>query len=678
MNEGIETEKEPQIEQFGDVASMMNLHPKGMIWGLNLPKSLWELNQLKEPGCLRVHHHAPIGTLGRNQQLFETCQRQTRSIPVGGEMNLNLDDVQHLIGLSADGDVPITEGSWSLPELVEIFKKNLYQDEDFFNSMKTGGQGNSLSLVKLVNFYARKLEKYNDSIQNERSAGQKKKAISALSVTRTYMLYVLGIFVLPVKKGSYATTRYLYFFEKDKMNIKWSWGSAVLAHLFHNLGATSRIDGKQFVAYTTLLEMEVSGELPNVCEHEQYLMLRDENKALVEQISALKEEVQKMKDQKKQENEKEILSFITEKLTEKLRVRIEEMKEDKILNDVVHEQYVKSFEKLPAKLEEKLTVIPKGEPVPSRDLQKKIDELTVKYEDAVKRLKEKKNRIGELAEKDDPTFIELFDQYDRFYTIAQQGLKGDFKEDFTVTGGNQDKLMEVRRANIVLKKTINETLFQLYVKYHLDVRGVQGEDDNSAFKVPAIIKHQSQNQFKKVMNSLESLMTKDPAFWKTVFSQSLDTRFSSRGEMVYEQLRRACSYGGQHVKYRYMEHLLATCYEKVVVFISNHEAYTFLPLFWLRKNNHISNKKRFENLVGDTTKFWWVGLGSDNQYARLFTRYGTPMPPISTLWLAHVDLGLRGDFQRDMVHKLFGVTNKLFKALLKENNVKGYKLNDLI
>ncbi|KAF6143280.1 hypothetical protein GIB67_039063, partial [Kingdonia uniflora] len=36
-----------------------------------------------------------------------------------------------------------------------------------------------------------------------------------------------------------------------------------------------------------------------------------------------------------------------------------------------------------------LVVIPKGEAVPSRDLQKKIDELTAKYEDVVKRLKEK-------------------------------------------------------------------------------------------------------------------------------------------------------------------------------------------------------------------------------------------------------------------------------------------------
>ncbi|KAF6168618.1 hypothetical protein GIB67_005230 [Kingdonia uniflora] len=171
-----------------------------------------------------------------------------------GEMTVNLDDVQHLIGLSADGDVLITEGSWSLPKLVEIVKKNLYQDEIFFNSMKTGGQDNSLSLVKLVNFYAGKLEKYNDSIQNERPDGQKKKAMSALSVARTYMLYVLGTFLLPVKKRRYVSIRYLYFFEKDKTNIKWSWGSAVLAHLFHNLGTTSRTDGKQFVTYTTLLE----------------------------------------------------------------------------------------------------------------------------------------------------------------------------------------------------------------------------------------------------------------------------------------------------------------------------------------------------------------------------------------------------------------------------------------
>ncbi|KAF6159963.1 hypothetical protein GIB67_033047 [Kingdonia uniflora] len=203
-----------------------------------------------------------------------------------------------------------------------------------------------------------------------------------------------------------------------------------------------------------------------------------------------------------------------------------------------------------------------------------------------KKIKTLHNQLVIVKEMKKTLEVEHYEWYDRFYTITKQGPKGDYQKDFTVTGGNQDKLMEVRRANVVLKK-INETLFQLYVKYHLDVHIVQGEDGNSAFRVLATIKHQSQNQFKKVMNSLESLMTKDPAFWKTVFSQFLDTRFSSRGEMVYEQLHRACSYGGQHVEYRHMGNLLATCYEKVVVFISNHEAYTFLPLFWLRKNNYI-------------------------------------------------------------------------------------------
>ncbi|KAF6169623.1 hypothetical protein GIB67_004015 [Kingdonia uniflora] len=110
-------------------------------------------------------------------------------------MTLSLDDAQRLIGLLADGDVPITE------------------------------------------------------------AGRKKKAMSTLSVARTYMLNVLRTFLLPVKKGGYVAVRYLYILEKDKANIKWSWGSAVLAHLFHNLGATSRTDGKQFAAYTTLLEV---------------------------------------------------------------------------------------------------------------------------------------------------------------------------------------------------------------------------------------------------------------------------------------------------------------------------------------------------------------------------------------------------------------------------------------
>ncbi|KAF6173872.1 hypothetical protein GIB67_039823 [Kingdonia uniflora] len=104
----------------------------------HLPRSiyLWE-----EPGCLRVHHPTPSWHLDKEPRI-----------------------------------------------LVENFKKNLYIDEDFFDSMKTGGQGNSLSLIKLVNFYVGKLDKYNDSLQNASASGKKKKAMSALSVAHTYML----------------------------------------------------------------------------------------------------------------------------------------------------------------------------------------------------------------------------------------------------------------------------------------------------------------------------------------------------------------------------------------------------------------------------------------------------------------------------------------------------------
>ncbi|KAF6147962.1 hypothetical protein GIB67_001537 [Kingdonia uniflora] len=323
----------------------------------------------------------------------------------------------------------------------------------------------------------------------------------------------------------------------------------------------------------------------------------------------------------KKTKECQVLNEKKTKLVEDLRIKIgvdafnaslalelaKQRRECKLLQDINAKLADQSERQHP-------THVPRSQLIIVEEMKKalEIDHYEWAWRQAMK--KEFHNR--ELADKDDPTFIEQFDQYDRFYTIAHQGPKGDYQDDFTVTGRNQNKLMEVRRANVVLKKKINETLFQLYVKFPLNVHSVQGEYGNSAFRVPTTIKHQSQSQFKKVMNSLESLMTKDPVF---------------------------------------------RC-----------------PFQFSRKNNHISNEKRFENLVGDTTKFWWVGLGSDNQYAILFTRCEAPMPPVSTLWLAHIDLGLRGDFQRDMVQKWFGVTNKLFKALLKENNVKGYKMNDLI
>ncbi|KAF6136876.1 hypothetical protein GIB67_018915, partial [Kingdonia uniflora] len=67
---------------------------------------------------------------------------------------------------------------------------------------------------------------------------------------------------------------------------------------------------------------------------------------------------------------------------------------------------------------------------------------------------------------------------------------------------------------------------------------------------------------------------------------------------------------------------------------------------WARKRSTTSNKERFQNLLMDTSKYWWFGLGVDNHYVRLFPRY--------------FDLMLRN-----------------FKALLREHNVKRYRVNDM-
>ncbi|KAF6176665.1 hypothetical protein GIB67_034527 [Kingdonia uniflora] len=78
------------------------------------------------------------------------------------------------------------------------------------------------------------------------------------------MLYVIGSFLFPTKKGTDVSTRYLYLFTNDKVAKKWSWGSAVLAHMYYNLGAASRDDGRQFVCYTTLLESWIFAHFPKL------------------------------------------------------------------------------------------------------------------------------------------------------------------------------------------------------------------------------------------------------------------------------------------------------------------------------------------------------------------------------------------------------------------------------
>ncbi|KAF6150780.1 hypothetical protein GIB67_020863 [Kingdonia uniflora] len=154
-----------------------------------------------------------------------------------GEMTPTLDDVKQLVGLPADGDVTVIGGTWGFPVILEVFENNLLQDLNAFKSLKAGGAGNLLSLKKLIEHYAYKLEKVLSD--GNAAAAKKKKGLTARSVARAYMLYVLEYFLFPTKKGTDVSARYFVLFAKDKVAKKWSWGSAVLAHIYYNLGAAS-------------------------------------------------------------------------------------------------------------------------------------------------------------------------------------------------------------------------------------------------------------------------------------------------------------------------------------------------------------------------------------------------------------------------------------------------------
>ncbi|KAF6141177.1 hypothetical protein GIB67_018267 [Kingdonia uniflora] len=152
-------------------------------------------------------------------------------------MTPTLDDVEQLVGLPADGDATVIGGTWGFPAILEVFENNLLQDLNTFKPLKAGGARNLLSLRKLKEHYAYKLEKVLSN--GTTAATKKKKGLTARFVARVYMLHVLGSFQFPTKKGTDVSVRYLYLFAKDKVAKKWSWGSAVLAHMYYNLGAAS-------------------------------------------------------------------------------------------------------------------------------------------------------------------------------------------------------------------------------------------------------------------------------------------------------------------------------------------------------------------------------------------------------------------------------------------------------
>ncbi|KAF6164008.1 hypothetical protein GIB67_028712 [Kingdonia uniflora] len=362
-------------------------------------------------------------------------------------------------------------------------------------------------------------------------------------------------------------------FAKDKVVKKWSWGSAVLAHMNYNLGAASRDDGRQFACCTTLLESWIFAHFPKLagipkemdsdaCEHYDYEIHQKkpasvnehgdtpvhQSKDIVEQYDA---SLQKLKEDKEKKYEANI--NLKETLKEKtsecdmLKETIEQMKAEIELKRVVDEQCALEFADLPRQLDakilecknleekntsleaelrsksgledcnqslsvelnKKLVVLQSHQPVPDITLAKKYEDLLAAHENVKKKLIAKEDfklvnveeRMKSLEANNSEWHMKLVNSEERkktlevdnnewnerFFTIAQQGPKGDYQEDLVSTTVTLGNVVIARREKMAKKKKIQELLFQPWTKYLVDARGVKISDNNSGFRVTAAI-----------------------------------------------------------------------------------------------------------------------------------------------------------------------------------------------
>ncbi|KAF6150828.1 hypothetical protein GIB67_020911, partial [Kingdonia uniflora] len=128
----------------------------------------------------------------------------------------------------------------------------MYLLDRVYPDLKVGGEEISLSLKKIVDFFAGKV---GTNAPQAASSSSSPVKLSSRMVGKAYMLYVLGSFLFPTKKGTDASVKYLSFFQDKDVNKPWSWGAATLAHMYYRLGASSRVNAKGLACCTTLLEL---------------------------------------------------------------------------------------------------------------------------------------------------------------------------------------------------------------------------------------------------------------------------------------------------------------------------------------------------------------------------------------------------------------------------------------
>ncbi|KAF6150449.1 hypothetical protein GIB67_023948 [Kingdonia uniflora] len=444
-----------------------------------------------------------------------------------------------LIGLRVDGDLTVVEGKWGATAVKEIFRKSMYLPDRVYPDLKVGGQGISLSLKKIVDFFAGKV-----------GTNAPQSASSSSS---------------PIKLSSFSFTKLC----PDVINLADD-GDYDDGRVLGDRGGISQRENAKcaFLMEVNLrmqADIQVKDVANSICEkklNEKILECESKKKMVEDLQMQLADKVKKC----------ETLSIINDKLMEKVYVNQE------------------------------------AQPLP-RTQQYRINLIYRNIVQGVWRLA-LKGAIegGDIEDTEDPTYEELSRQFTKLLTIAQEGPKGEYEDDIILSGrGEYQEMIDSRLKKIDKRTNLRQTLFEPFNWFQLDIRDVE-RDGNTVFRVAASYAYKSQMKFLNVNDYLYTLMTKKPPYWKSVFSQRLDVAYSHLGERRYKTLLRAFKFNGVFVEYLYMGNLLAIYYEKVVIFISNKEALTFLPLFWPKANNKITKKKRFENILDDSTKYWWVGM----------------------------------------------------------------------
>ncbi|KAF6153246.1 hypothetical protein GIB67_036592 [Kingdonia uniflora] len=420
---------------------------------------------------------------------------------------------------------------------------------------QAGGQGISFSLKKIVDFFAGKV---GTNAPQAASSSSSPIKLSSRMVGKAYMLYILGSFLFLTKKGIDVSVKYLSFFQDKDVNKPWSWGAVTLAHLHYSLGALSRVNAKGLACCTTLLEswiFEHFPKLPGILTPNQsgaaefctrwFWTKTTSAQSGSAALNMFREALDSYKLQdviwdpylEKREdkhNFKEVASF-TVSFTKLCPYAVNFAKDDdyddeRVLRDrggvsqrenaeVPHSQnegdggpgetgecafFMEANLRMQADIQAK--------DVANSICEKKLDEKGV-WRLALKGAIEG----GDFKDTEDPIYEELSRQFTKLLTIAQQGPMGKYKDDIILSGrGEYQERIDSRLKKTDHKTNLRQTLFQPFNWFQLDIRDVE-RDGNTTFRVPTSYAYQSQMKFLNVKDSLCTLMTKKPYYWKNVF-----------------------------------------------------------------------------------------------------------------------------------------------------------------